>query len=699
MFARDLVGAAFTMLVLAVPAHGQATPHGRMMAKQALRRGGRAGVALLLTLLVGIAVTAPARAQTSPPVEAFGSLEAVTDAAISADGRYVALAMNDASGESNVMVADLDNRGTALSFGAQDDTKLLGVGWADDHHVAFLQRQTFPPGAVLPQGVSFVGNPRRIDYYRYGVINIDTRHSELLTTDPSAQWADQGSTLIAPIVGDPGHGRLIGMTGGANLRASVFRVDFSNGQVRQMDTGSTADTVGYLLGEDGAPAVRIDADDRTNRWSLSVYENGASRVMLEGVSETGYPELSLRGILNDGRLAALAFDQAGQIVTLAAVDRATGARTVLVRREGLDVDDAILDPWTRRVVGASWISDEREQSFLDPDLQAAYNAARAAMGGPAQLRSWSRDRRRFLVYAERGLDGGGYYLFEPPGTDMTLLARRFPALEGVPQGVRQAITYRARDGVRIPAYLTLPPDVEPRGLPLVVLVHGGPATRDDLTFDWWAAFLASRGYAVLQPNFRGSSGYGAAWEDAGRGQWGGLMQTDLEDGRAALGRAGMIDPARVCIVGASYGGYAALAGATLTPALYRCAVSVAGISDLIEFIEQEVAETGGSQSRTADYWRLSIGDRGEDRERIRTVSPINLADRVQAPILLMHGTDDSVVPLDQSRRMYDRLRGAGKDARLVLLRGDDHNLSDAETRIQMLRELEGFLALHLGPPS
>jgi dipeptidyl aminopeptidase/acylaminoacyl peptidase len=298
---------------------------------------------------------------------------------------------------------------------------------------------------------------------------------------------------------------------------------------------------------------------------------------------------------------------------------------------------------------------------------------------------------------ERGLDGGGYYVFTPAEERITQIALRYPELQSADQGAeRQAINYPARDGVRIPAYLTLPPSGVRQNLPLVLLVHGGPHARDDFSFDWWSAFLASRGYAVLQPNFRGSSGYGHAWEEAGKRQWGALMQTDVEDGVAALGRAGIIDPARVCIVGASYGGYAALAGATLTPERYRCAASIAGVSDLERMLRATERQTGGDDTMTSDWWRASIGDREEDRERIRAVSPANLADSVQIPVLLIHGVDDTVVPIDQSHLMRDRLRSAGKDVRFVELRGDDHWLSDAPTRTQMLRELETFLAANLG---
>ncbi|MBY0568533.1 MAG: prolyl oligopeptidase family serine peptidase [Hyphomonadaceae bacterium] len=225
-------------------------------------------------------------------------------------------------------------------------------------------------------------------------------------------------------------------------------------------------------------------------------------------------------------------------------------------------------------------------------------------------------------------------------------------------------------------------------------MHGGPASRDTLDFDYRAAFLASRGYAVLQPNFRGSSGYGATWERAGWRQWGGLMQTDVEDGVAALARSGRIDGARVCIVGASYGGYAALAGATLTPDRYRCAISINGVSDLGEMLRVERLETG-RDSITSDYWRGIIGDGREDRDAIRAVSPAFLADRVQAPILLLGSTDDTVVRIDQSRRMNRALVQAGKTVRFVELEGDDHFLSDSTTRIQTLREMEAFLAEHL----
>ena len=649
--------------------------------------------------LIGLLVLAStARAQTAPPpAEAFGRLPAIADAAISPDGSKIALAMSTPE-RSFIQVFDLDAHTGVYQAGIPQDTQLRSIGWADNGRVSFVISQTFQPDSVLPFNVRFRGSPRRVDYFRTSVVDLATQQIKQLTTNVEEPWQDQGSALISPIEGDSGQGRMIGRAPGVeSVHSAVYRVNLATGQSRMVRVaGMNSDTLGYLLDERGAVVARYDSDEHSNRWSLFVYDGDRPRLLIQDVSETGEP-ISVEGLLPDGRIAVLDEDASGEFHRLYAVDRTSGERALLFEREGRDVAGAILDPWTRRIVGAAWTEEESRQQYFEPALQAAYQAVAAQFpNGSAALRSWSRDRRRILVFGERGLDGGGYYLFDAADGSLQRVGMLYPDIGGSGGGMRQSITYPARDGVRIPAYLTLPTVESARNLPLVLLVHGGPHLRDHLEFDWWASFLASRGYAVLQPNFRGSTGYGASWETAGRRQWGGLMQTDVEDGVAAVVRAGIADPARVCIVGASYGGYAALAGAALTPDRYRCAVSVAGVADLNEFLRQRQAAAGG-ESIVSDWWRISIGDREEDRERIRGVSPVNLADRIRIPILLIHGTDDTVVPITQSRRMLDRLRDAGKNVRFVELRGDDHWLSDAETRIRMLGELETFLAANIGP--
>jgi dipeptidyl aminopeptidase/acylaminoacyl peptidase len=520
----------------------------------------------------------------------------------------------------------------------------------------------------------------------------------MLFTDPEQEWADWGAALVAPIAGDAGFVRLIG--GNTNFdrgHAAIYRVNLQNGRSNKlMPNGVNIDTIWFELDEQGRAAARLDSDRQSNRWRVFVYEPDAPRMLIEGVSPDGRPP-SVEGLLPDGRVVlSMPSGEENGFNALYAYHRGTGARETLFAREGLDVDGAINDPWTRHVIGVVWTGDNIELQYFDPDLQRVYQAAKAVLGGSATLTDWSRDRSRFIVHAERGFDGGAYYLFAPAANTMRRLARRYPELVESGGSQSQAIiTYPARDGVRIPAVVTYPAG-ERRNLPLVLLPHGGPhGVRDDLGFDYWTAFLASRGYAVLQPNYRGSGGYGETWQKAGYRQWGGLMQRDLEDGVDALARAGTIDPARVCIVGASYGGYAALAGAAMTPQRYRCAISVAGVSDLGQMLLDIERSTGGDDSTISDWWRQSIGDREEDRAAVRAASPVHMADRVAAPVLLIHGVEDTVVPIEQSRRMLRALEGAGKQVRFVELRGDDHWLSDAPTRIQMLREIETFLAAHL----
>jgi len=228
----------------------------------------------------------------------------------------------------------------------------------------------------------------------------------------------------------------------------------------------------------------------------------------------------------------------------------------------------------------------------------------------------------------------------------------------------------------------------------VVLPHGGPAARDTSDFDWWSQALADQGYAVLRANFRGSD---LSWKfmSAGFGQWGRKMQSDLADGVRYLAREGVVDSTRVCIVGASYGGYAALAGVALDPAVYRCAISIAGVSDPKRLLQQ--AGNNGEGSRTQRYWDRFMGVTGPDDPALTEFSPISHADAVRVPVLLIHGRDDTVVPFEQSTLMFDALRRAGKKVQLVELKHEDHWLSRGETRLQMLQASVAFLRAN-NPP-
>lgn len=236
----------------------------------------------------------------------------------------------------------------------------------------------------------------------------------------------------------------------------------------------------------------------------------------------------------------------------------------------------------------------------------------------------------------------------------------------------------------------------------MVFPHGGPAARDEPGFDWWAQAMASRGYAVLQVNYRGSDGYGWKFMSAGFGEWGRKMQTDLSDGVRYLASQGTIDPKRVCVVGASYGGYAALAGATLDSGVYRCAVDVSGPSDLARLITWGVDRESHRQGAGIErYWDRYMGAASHTDPHLQEISPVDHADKVAIPILIIHGKDDTVVPFEQSQEMVDALQKAGKHVELIVLQHEDHWLSRGDTREQMLQATMSFLdqnnPTHNGP--
>jgi len=330
--------------------------------------------------------------------------------------------------------------------------------------------------------------------------------------------------------------------------------------------------------------------------------------------------------------------------------------------------------------------------FIEPASASRWRSITRAFGEKApQLVSWNADQKRILVFTDSG-ESGLYQLVDFDRRTADALAFAYPDIPPEKVGAVRHIRYAAADGLDIPGYLTLPPGVAtPEKLPLIVLAHGGPASRDVMGFGWWAQALASRGYAVLQANFRGSDGYTRAFMEAGYGEWGRKMQTDLSDGVRFLTEQGIVNPERVCIVGASYGGYAAMAGLTLDKGGYRCGVAVAGVSDLRRMVNWEARQEGRRESQTVRYWNRFMGAARLNDRALDALSPAYLADTVDKPLLLIHGRDDTVVAIEQSRVMAEAMKRAGKPVELIELAGEDHWLSRADTRQQMLRETVRFL--------
>jgi dipeptidyl aminopeptidase/acylaminoacyl peptidase len=342
----------------------------------------------------------------------------------------------------------------------------------------------------------------------------------------------------------------------------------------------------------------------------------------------------------------------------------------------------VLHPRTRALLAVQYVAEHERVHVFD-----AAEAAQLAWideqlpGGVNLIVDRSSDGRRLLVRSANDIEPPSLYMVDAEPRALALIGHDYPALEARALAPMQPMTYRARDGQVIPAYLTLPPGGSSAGLPAIVLPHGGPETRTLRTFDPLVQFLAANGYAVLQMNFRGSLGYGARFAAAGVGQWGGTIHNDITDAARWLVEREIADPARMCIVGSSFGGYAALLGAARESEWYACAASYAGVSDLMAFSQYT------ERLQSAQIWQERLGD----QRALWQMSPMSRVRAIEAPILMVHGRNDPVVPVSQARRFARTLRQSGKPHQFIERADCDHEMTIESCRIAFFTELRRFL--------
>ncbi len=352
--------------------------------------------------------------------------------------------------------------------------------------------------------------------------------------------------------------------------------------------------------------------------------------------------------------------------------------------DGYDIDGLVLNAKGDGVAGIRLIEERPRVHWLDPDLaETQANFDKAVGIGRSEIVSWSQSRKQLLVRVGGPDQAGAFYYFDrSSGGKFSLVGYTDDNLRQRKLGSVSTIHYKARDGLDIPAVLTLPSNRKAKGLPLILLPHGGPQARDYEHWDWMAQFFAWKGYAVIQPNYRGSTGYGTKFTDAGLGEWGLKMQDDLNDAVTALAERHIADPKRVCVVGGSYGGYAAMRAAQRDGDKYRCAISYAGVSDLSAMSNYDSRFLYGRE------YRAGLKEKAPD---FSLVSPLKHPEQFGTPILIMHGKLDLRVPVKQSREMAEQLKAAGKTYRYVEQPLGDHHFSRTEDRLQFLREAEAFL--------
>jgi dipeptidyl aminopeptidase/acylaminoacyl peptidase len=637
----------------------------------------------LLVLLLGLTVPASGPAAAPPEriaVEAFAALPTFSNPRISPDGkRIVAIAI---SGEEKTIVsyeidAD-DNRMSRINLGEKLD--VVDLRWAGNRRILLT---VFGP--VMTMGV-------QIPVTRLYVQDLDTRK----LSPVGGQRV--GGLFGGQIIFVAGDGSYVLLAAQPTIWESpaALRVDLDTMKSRQVVASHPGVWTWYA---DATGTVRAGLGSDARSWWLYYREQegkGFRRIakIKRAEDETLLNLETLLPVAGSDKGYAIANKATGRYGVYNYDFRTDTIGEPLFEHKEVDIDGVGYSERTGAVDSVFYADDRDRIHWLDAEMAAVQKRLDKAL--PATVNKVvSRDAadNRMVVWSTGGSEPGVYYLYDRAKRALSEIARPHDKLDGKALAPVESVRYAARDGLSIPAYLTRPPGAGDKGLPLVVMPHGGPFMRDKWAYDAWVQFLANRGYVVLQPNFRGSTGYGKAFVEAANGQFGRKMQDDLDDGVKWLAGRGLVDPKRVCIMGASYGGYAAMWAAARNPDIYRCAISFAGISEIRPMLRFD--GSGWIARRYYRDWRDRIrGDEGFDLD---SVSPLSRAAAIRVPLLIAHGEKDGTVPPAQSKKLHDAMRRAKIDHEFVLYPEAGHGFGKDADSVDFLKRAEAFLAKH-NPP-
>ncbi|MDG2529863.1 alpha/beta hydrolase family protein [Caulobacter endophyticus] len=660
------------------------------------RRDVVGGVVLAPALLSARASIAAGTAHSPPSLEELLKPATTRGAALSPDGQQIALlSEREIDGKTYGMVtfvkaADPTATPRTLRVGTM---KVQRIAWANNERLLIWAvtdaRVAGAPAVGSRMGAIYKAPKVR----RVLAINADGSGKDVVLFGASRIKLRENFDLGYVVDMLPDDPRNVLMAIGELTRPTLglYKVDVYTGEPELVEYGGTS-TYGWWV-QDGVPVLRYDYNSRGTVLSLHARPPGAKDwtfVRKIRVSELETPDFEILAGTDDPGVLLVASRQDGEETRiLRKFDLRTRALGEAVsQRPGRDVENALVDE-RGRFLAARYTDDRVVYQFADPKLNSHHKAMNAFFNNEANVKlvDASADRERFLAHVSGPRMPGSYFFYDKQAKRFDALGDRQPWLSEARLAPMATLDVTARDGVKLRAYLSTP--ITPGPHPLVVFPHGGPETRDSLSYDLFAQAFAAQGWLVLQVNFRGSSGYGRAFADAGRRRWGDRMQEDVEDAVAQVLASGKVSPGKVAICGASYGGYAALMGAVRNPTLYKTVVSIAGVSDLPDILAYERED--GEDSPSYRYWVKTIGDPDTDKAALEAASPARRAKAIAAPVLLVHGLLDGVVPARQSRIMAKALRDAGKTVEHVEVRDLPHAPRDEDETRMMLDPVLAYL--------
>jgi len=643
------------------------------------------GMRLAAALLTWLSMW-PALAQVD--VDAFLKRDRYEQIKISPSGEFYAVTMPLEDRTGLVIVRRSDRKPTAKVV-AGENSRVGGFWWVNDTRVVVAmdrqfgsRAQPYPTGELHAinadgSGGALIASPFAIDVatgrdpfrsdaknavFMFGTVPGDD-HKVLVASSPLSQSDPVTRVELLDV-----YNRHRAVIATAPVRNASFTTD-AQGQVR-FAQGAGADNVNKLYYRGG----------RGQEWRL-VDDEAQSHVVVRAL-----------GFAEDGRTAYLQTEHSQGPDSIVAWDVETGARTEVMRDAVVDPDSLIWSPDGRRPIGARFTRERTVSRYFradDPAARVQRSLEKAFPGEAVAVTSATRDGRLVVVRTGGGTNSGDFYLYDTESKQAEGIYSLRAWFDPAQLSASREISFSARDGLTLHGYLTLPVASGGKALPLIINPHGGPfGLYDGPDFDDDSQLLAQAGYAVLRINFRGSGHYGRAFEQAGARQWGRAMQDDLTDATRWAIDQGIADPSKICIYGASYGGYAALMGVAREQTLYRCAVGYVGVYDLPRMVSDDSDGAASTQTWLKDW----VGA----PDALAEISPVNLADRIKVPVFLASGGKDTRAPPVHNERMEKALKRAGVPVQTLYYDDEGHGYFADDHRREYYRRLLAFLAPHLG---
>jgi len=621
---------------------------------------------IILFFLVAVQGLAPL-AHAAPrliPTEDFFRNPDKSAYALSPNGEYVAFKM-PWNGRENVFVQKV-GAGAPVRVTSATERDVSGFVWAGDQRIVYAQD---------------LGGDEN---FRLFSVRADGTQTKDLTPFPNVQVSivDQPESNESEI--------LIAMNKRDPKVSDVYRLNVDTGQL-DLVAENPGNIVSWITDNDGKLRAGMASDGVDSTLYYRRTEAEPFRVVLTtGFKDAVFPLY----FTFDNKLLYVSSNLGRDKRAFYTMDPESGQLLDLVfEHPDVDVGALLRFKHAKRITAATYSTDKLYYHFFDENRKQLQDYLEIKFPGKTVgIVGMSRDESRLLIYASSDLTPGSYYIYDAPTKELSKLADAAPWIKEEEMAPMRAISYTSRDGLTIHGYLTLPQGADASRLPTILLPHGGPSAKDSFGFNPFVQFLANRGYAVLQVNFRGSVGYGKAFWQAGFKEWGGKMQEDLTDAAAWLVAQGIADQSRLGIMGMSYGGYAALAGLTFTPELFACGVSIVGPTNILSTLDS-----------LPPYWEPfrkmiyeQVGDPVKDKDMLIKVSPLFHADRIQSPVFIAHGANDPRVRKADSDKMVEALRARGVEVEYFSKENEGHGFQNEENRLDLLRDIERFLARRLG---